>query len=105
MCAACERVSGPLPSWGRPRTRDFSRSAASRLGGPGDNRGAPGADSAERRHASLMSTPETIAPSPPAEPEEETSLLVSVVIPCLNEAENIERCLLEARAALQRIDG
>src|SRR5690349_687518 len=52
-----------------------------------------------------MSTPETIAPIPPAEPEAEASLLVSVVIPCLNEAENIERCVLDARAALERLDG
>ena len=30
--------------------------------------------------------------------------LVSVVIPCLNEAENIEACVTAARAALERID-
>jgi glycosyltransferase involved in cell wall biosynthesis len=30
--------------------------------------------------------------------------LVSVVIPCLNEAQNIEHCVLAARAALERMD-
>jgi len=39
-------------------------------------------------------TPDT-AESPP-------SYLVSVVIPCLNEAENIEQCVRSARAALER---
>jgi len=33
-----------------------------------------------------------------------SALLVSVVIPCLNEAANIEHCVLAARAALERMD-
>jgi glycosyltransferase involved in cell wall biosynthesis len=49
----------------------------------------------------------TFAPTT-APPEPETSggperPLVSVVIPCLNEAENIERCVLAARAAIDRM--
>ena len=33
----------------------------------------------------------------------EASCLVSVVIPCLNEAENIERCVTAAREAIERM--
>jgi glycosyltransferase involved in cell wall biosynthesis len=40
------------------------------------------------------------APSPP----EEEELLVSVVIPCLNEAENIEACVTRALAVLEEHD-
>ncbi len=40
----------------------------------------------------------------PANGEEGTAPMVSVVIPCLNEAENIEHCVLAARAALDRMD-
>jgi len=45
-------------------------------------------------------------PSTPIAPDgpEAESPLVSVVIPCLNEAENIEHCVLAARAALDRMD-
>ncbi len=41
---------------------------------------------------------------PPA-PVDSPALLVSVVIPCLNEAENIERCVRLAHEALERVDG
>ena len=53
----------------------------------------------------LMSTLEQIRPPVPAEAVESSALLVSVVIPCLNEAENIEQCVSAALAALQRVDG
>jgi glycosyltransferase involved in cell wall biosynthesis len=52
-----------------------------------------------------MSTRQVPTPLAPAAGEETSSLLVSVVIPCLNEAENIERCVLSARKALGEIDG
>ena len=52
-----------------------------------------------------MSTQEITTPSAPAEAESRASPLVSVVIPCLNEAENIERCVLSAREALASIAG
>ena len=52
-----------------------------------------------------MSTRQINTPLAPAAGEETSSLLVSVVIPCLNEAENIERCVLSARTALAGIDG
>src|SRR3979411_293735 len=52
-----------------------------------------------------MSTQQINTPLAPAAGEETGSLLVSVVIPCLNEAENIERCVLSARKALAGIDG
>ncbi len=44
--------------------------------------------------------------SPPAASEDDgvEQPLVSVVIPCLNEAENIEHCVLAAQAALARMD-
>jgi glycosyltransferase involved in cell wall biosynthesis len=45
---------------------------------------------------------QTSSPQPLGSPDVETPL-VSVVIPCLNEAENIERCVREARAALDRM--
>ncbi len=41
---------------------------------------------------------------PPA-PVDSPALLVSVVIPCLNEAENIEQCVRLAHEALERVDG
>ena len=47
---------------------------------------------AQTSHPSATDPPNTDAP------------LVSVVIPCLNEAENIEHCVLAARAALDRMD-
>jgi glycosyltransferase involved in cell wall biosynthesis len=52
-----------------------------------------------------MSTQEITTPIAPAETEAASSLLVSVVIPCLNEAENIERCVRSARDALANLDG
>ncbi|HXB63789.1 MAG TPA: glycosyltransferase family 2 protein [Solirubrobacteraceae bacterium] len=59
-----------------------------------------------------MSTVEQTRPILPADiagrpPEEPRTLTVSVVIPCLNEAENIERCVSTAREVLERtgIDG
>jgi glycosyltransferase involved in cell wall biosynthesis len=51
-----------------------------------------------------MSTLEQTMPIHPADGEEGTAPVVSVVIPCLNEAENIEHCVLAARAALDRMD-
>ncbi len=51
-----------------------------------------------------MSTLEQTTPLHPADGEEGTAPVVSVVIPCLNEAENIESCVAAARAALQRMD-
>ncbi len=51
-----------------------------------------------------MSTLEQTKPVLPADGEEGTAPVVSVVIPCLNEAENIEHCVLAARAALDRMD-
>jgi glycosyltransferase involved in cell wall biosynthesis len=43
--------------------------------------------------------------TPPAGSDEQSAErpLVSVVIPCLNEAQNIERCVLDARAALDQM--
>jgi glycosyltransferase involved in cell wall biosynthesis len=52
-----------------------------------------------------MSTQEVNAPVVEAPPGDQTTVLVSVVIPCLNEEENIERCVLSAREALARVDG
>ena len=46
----------------------------------------------------MASTTDT--PAPATEPLEGDALLVSVVIPCLNEAETIEECVVRARAAL-----
>ena len=46
-----------------------------------------------------------ITPIFSADDESPGSLLVSVVIPCLNEAENIERCVLAARDGLASVDG
>src|SRR5438105_7416406 len=46
-----------------------------------------------------------ITPIFSADDESPGSLLVSVVIPCLNEAENIERCVLAARDGLAGVDG
>ena len=53
----------------------------------------------------MASTTDTQAPA--TEPLEGDALLVSVVIPCLNEAETIEECVVRARAALDdnRIPG
>jgi glycosyltransferase involved in cell wall biosynthesis len=39
----------------------------------------------------------------PAGPASDPALLVSVVIPCLNEEENIERCVRSAEAAIERM--
>jgi len=47
----------------------------------------------------MASTTDT--PAPATEPLEGDALLVSVVIPCLNEAETIEECVVRARAALR----
>jgi len=52
-----------------------------------------------------MSTLEQTRPPVPAAAAEPSALLVSVVIPCLNEAENIEQCVLAARATLADMDG
>ncbi|HVR04737.1 MAG TPA: glycosyltransferase family 2 protein, partial [Solirubrobacteraceae bacterium] len=52
-----------------------------------------------------MSTLEQTRPSLSADAAEPAALLVSVVIPCLNEAENIEQCVTAARDALQQLDG
>src|SRR2546427_2100554 len=52
-----------------------------------------------------MSTQSIMNPVAPVEAERADAPLVSVVIPCLNEAENIERCVLSAREALATIDG
>jgi glycosyltransferase involved in cell wall biosynthesis len=46
-----------------------------------------------------------ITPTFSADDESPGSLLVSVVIPCLDEAENIERCVLSAQEGLAGIDG
>jgi glycosyltransferase involved in cell wall biosynthesis len=46
-----------------------------------------------------------ITPTFSTDDESPGSLLVSVVIPCLNEAENIERCVLSAQEGLAGIDG
>jgi glycosyltransferase involved in cell wall biosynthesis len=46
-----------------------------------------------------------ITPTFSADDESPGSLLVSVVIPCLNEAENIARCVLSAQEGLAGIDG
>jgi glycosyltransferase involved in cell wall biosynthesis len=51
-----------------------------------------------------MSTVAQTTPSAPASQQQPAAPLVSVVIPCLNEEQNIERCVLAARAALQSID-
>ncbi|HYV16949.1 MAG TPA: glycosyltransferase family 2 protein [Conexibacter sp.] len=48
-----------------------------------------------------MSTTENIVSAPPRV-EATGRLRVSVVIPCLNEAENIEHCVMTARAVLER---
>lgn len=56
----------------------------------------------------------TLAQTTPAAPsgsdrksgsDRRPDLLVSVVIPCLDEEENIERCVLAAKAAIGRLDG
>jgi glycosyltransferase involved in cell wall biosynthesis len=52
-----------------------------------------------------MSTLEQIRPPVPADAAEPSALLVSVVIPCLNEAENIEQCVRGALAALEGVEG
>jgi glycosyltransferase involved in cell wall biosynthesis len=52
-----------------------------------------------------VSTHQVTTPRAPDHVAEQTSLLVSVVIPCLNEAENIERCVLSAREGLASLDG
>ena len=54
-----------------------------------------------------MSIVEQTRPITPEGAEGARSSLVSVVIPCLNEADNIEQCVREARAALDRggLDG
>jgi len=50
-----------------------------------------------------MSTFQQTRP-PVLAPEERAETLVSVVIPCLNEAENIEQCVLAARRVLARME-
>ena len=52
-----------------------------------------------------MSTREITRPIPPTTVEAATPPLVSVVIPCLNEAENVGRCVLSAREALKGVAG
>ena len=48
-----------------------------------------------------MSTVQKTRPIAPDVAERQTSILVSVVIPCLNEAENIELCVTTARQVLE----
>jgi glycosyltransferase involved in cell wall biosynthesis len=50
-----------------------------------------------------MSTVEQTRPPVPADTEDRSTPLVSVVIPCLNEADNIEQCVWAARAAIERM--
>jgi glycosyltransferase involved in cell wall biosynthesis len=50
-----------------------------------------------------MSTVLEKTPSVPADADDQRAPLVSVVIPCLNEAQNIEECVAEARQALARM--
>jgi glycosyltransferase involved in cell wall biosynthesis len=50
-----------------------------------------------------MSTAVQTKPPVRADAEDRSIPLVSVVIPCLNEAENIERCVTAAREALERM--
>ncbi len=50
-----------------------------------------------------MSTVAQTRPPALADAEDRQAPLVSVVIPCLNEAENIERCVVAAREALARM--
>jgi glycosyltransferase involved in cell wall biosynthesis len=51
----------------------------------------------------MTSTVEQITPTPPAAGESRAELLVSVVIPCLNEAENIASCVAAALDAIERM--
>jgi glycosyltransferase involved in cell wall biosynthesis len=51
----------------------------------------------------MTSTVEQTTPVLPADPEHQAEPLVSVVIPCLNEAENIESCVTAAAEALERM--
>jgi glycosyltransferase involved in cell wall biosynthesis len=55
--------------------------------------------------ADTMSTVAQTTPSVPPSTLQPAAPLVSVVIPCLNEEQNIERCVLAARAALAGVDG
>jgi hypothetical protein len=50
-----------------------------------------------------MSTAQQTRPPVAADAEDQSTPLVSVVIPCLNEADNIEQCVRAARAALERM--
>jgi len=50
-----------------------------------------------------MSTVAQTPAAPPADARTDEAPLVSVVIPCLNEAENIERCVEAARAAIAQM--
>jgi glycosyltransferase involved in cell wall biosynthesis len=52
-----------------------------------------------------MSTLEQTRPPVPADADHAPAPLVSVVIPCLNEAANIEQCVAAALAALDRVEG
>jgi glycosyltransferase involved in cell wall biosynthesis len=49
-----------------------------------------------------VSTLHPITPTPVVTPVAETDLVVSVVIPCLNEEDNIQRCVTSALDALRR---
>src|ERR1700733_7431788 len=51
-----------------------------------------------------MSTAVQTTPPARTDAEQQPTPLVSVVIPCLNEAENIEECVTAAREALRRMD-
>jgi glycosyltransferase involved in cell wall biosynthesis len=51
----------------------------------------------------MTSTVEQITPTLPAAGESRAEPLVSVVIPCLNEAENIESCVAAALEAIERM--
>jgi glycosyltransferase involved in cell wall biosynthesis len=50
-----------------------------------------------------MSTLAPTSATPPPGTQDPDALLVSVVIPCLNEAENIEACVTAAREAIERM--
>ena len=62
----------------------------------------PGAERAPERPQPMSTLAHTSTPSA-LEPRDAQALLVSVVIPCLNEAENIEPCVTAALAALARM--
>src|ERR1044072_3985250 len=76
----------------RRQPRDFRPSVALCVCGARDDQGL-------RPHVSTTQQ-RTVAPSAPTSPGEEPD--VSVVIPCLNEEDNIERCGTDALEAMAR---